>query len=197
MSGQSATGGGSDPALPPAVVPPARSQGWWGGRNRAALGQGLAVAAVVAAVDQASKLWLLNVFHLAERGVVTLAPVLDLHLVRNYGISYGLFQQHGALGRSLLLVVNVVAVVFLAAWLMRAQSRLVVVALALIIGGAVGNSIDRVAYGAVIDFIAFHVVTPSFRFDWYVFNLADAAIVAGVAGLLYDSLRGDRAAKTP
>jgi signal peptidase II len=192
MSGQSATGGGSDPTSPPAGL-----HGWWGGGNRTALRQGLAVAAFVAALDQAAKLWLLNVFDLAGKGVVTLAPVLDLHLVRNYGISYGLFQQHGALGRSLLLLVNVVAVVLLAAWMMRVQSRLVVVALGLIIGGAVGNSIDRVAYGAVIDFIAFHVVTPSFRFDWYVFNLADAAIVAGVVGLLYDSLRGDRAAKTP
>ena len=197
MSGQSATGGSSEPTSPPAVAPSARLPGWSGGGNRAALWQGLAVAAVVTALDQSVKLWLLNIVHLTENDIVTLAPVLDLRLVRNYGISYGLFQQHGALGRGLLLLVNVVAVVLLAAWLMRAQSRLVVVALALIIGGAVGNSIDRVAYGAVIDFIAFHVVTPSFRFDWYVFNLADAAIVAGVIGLLYDSLYGHGAAKTP
>src|SRR5690349_13401710 len=142
MNGQSATGGGSEPTSPPAVAPPARLPGWSGGRNRAALWQGLAVAAVVAALDQATKLWLLYVFDLAAKGVVTLAPVLDLRLVHNYGISYGLFQQHGALGRGLLLLVNVVAVVLLAAWLMRAQSRVVVVALALIIGGALGNSID-------------------------------------------------------
>ena len=77
MSGQSATGGGSDPTSSPAVAPPARFPGWRGGGNRAALRQGLVVAAIVAALDQATKLWLLNVFHLTEHDIVTLAPVLQ------------------------------------------------------------------------------------------------------------------------
>ena len=70
-------------------------------------------------------------------------------------------------------------------------------ALGLIIGGAIGNAIDRFAYGAVVDFVLFHITTPSFSFNWYVFNLADVAIVAGVAGLLYETLLGGRAAKAP
>ena len=69
--------------------------------------------------------------------------------------------------------------------------------LGLIIGGAIGNAIDRLAYGWVFDFVYFHIRTASWQFNWYVFNLADVAIVAGVAGLLYESLFGDRAAKAP
>ena len=76
-------------------------------------------------------------------------------------------------------------------------ARLTALSLGLIIGGAVGNAIDRLAYGWVADFVFFHVSTATWRFDWYVFNLADVAIVAGVIGLLYESLIGDRAAKAP
>ena len=82
-------------------------------------------------------------------------------------------------------------------WLARAESRLTAVCLGLIIGGAVGNAIDRLAYGAVVDFALLHLTTASCTFNWYVFNLADVAIVAGVAGLLYETLLGDRAAKAP
>jgi signal peptidase II len=88
-------------------------------------------------------------------------------------------------------------VVLLGVWLARAGTRVTALALGLIIGGALGNAIDRVAYGAVADFVLFHVKTQSFSFNWYVFNMADVAIVAGVAGLLYDSLLGTRAAKAP
>jgi signal peptidase II len=83
------------------------------------------------------------------------------------------------------------------AWLAQSTSRLVAVSLGLIIGGAVGNAIDRIAHGAVIDFVFFHVSTASFQFNWYVFNLADAAIVAGVAGVLYDALIRPVAVKAP
>ena len=124
-------------------------------------------------------------------------PFFDLVLVWNKGISYGLFAQDTALGQWALLGFKLVAAVFLWAWLARAESRLMAVCLGLIIGGAVGNAIDRVAYGAVADFVLLHLTTGSFSFKWYVFNLADAAIVAGVAGLLYDSLAGRRAAKQP
>lgn len=113
------------------------------------------------------------------------------------GISYGLFPQDGALGRWVLLGVKAAAVALLSVWLARAGTRLTALALGLIIGGAVGNAIDRLAYGAVFDFVLFHVATESFSFRWYVFNLADAAIVAGVAGLLYDALLGGDAVKAP
>jgi signal peptidase II len=71
------------------------------------------------------------------------------------------------------------------------------VSLGLIVGGAIGNAIDRLAYGAVADFLLFHITTQSFDFNWYVFNLADVAIVAGVVGLLYETLVGPGAAKAP
>jgi signal peptidase II len=82
-------------------------------------------------------------------------------------------------------------------WLSHATSRLTAVALGLIIGGAVGNAVDRFIHGAVADFVLFHVTTSQWSFNWYVFNLADAAIVAGVIGILYESLVGERAVKAP
>jgi signal peptidase II len=158
---------------------------------------GVAVAAVTCVIDQATKLWLLNVFDLADRGVVTLTPFLDLVLVWNTGISYGLFPQQGEVGQWVLLAVKAAAVVLLWVWLARAGSRLTGLSLGLIIGGALGNAIDRVAYGAVADFVLFHIKIRDFSFSWYVFNMADVAIVAGVIGLLYDSLLGTRAVKAP
>ena len=158
---------------------------------------GMLVAAVTLAVDQAVKLWLLFGYRLGERGAVALGPFIDIVLIWNTGISYGLFQQEGPLGQRLLLAVKLAAVALLWIWLARAGAKLSAVALGLIIGGAAGNAIDRLAYGAVADFVLFHVTTPAFRFDWYVFNLADAGIVAGVIGLLYDSLVNRDAAKAP
>jgi signal peptidase II len=167
-----------------------------GSTRRSLLVAGLLIAAVTCGLDQASKLWLLRVFRLDLREVVTVAPMLDLRLTWNAGISYGLLQQSGT-GRWILLVLTVGAVIVLGVWLAKAQSRLTAVALGLIIGGALGNGIDRLAYGAVADFVLFHVTTATFRFEWYVFNLADCAIVAGVGGLLYESFFGGRAAKAP
>jgi signal peptidase II len=157
---------------------------------------GLVTALAAASLDQASKLWLLQVYRLGEKGRVVITPVLDLHLTWNAGISYGLLQQSG-IGRWILLAVSVAAVLLLWVWLARSQSRLSAIALGLIIGGAVGNAIDRFIYGAVADFVLFHIGSAASRIDWYVFNLADCAIVAGVVGLLYDALFAHRAAKAP
>ena len=158
---------------------------------------GLAVAAIACLLDQASKLYLLRVVDLAAHGRSALGPFFDFVLTRNTGISYGLFQTQGALGQWVLLGFKAVAVVLLWLWLARAKDRLTALSLGLIIGGAVGNAIDRLAYGWVADFVFFHVSTATWQFDWYVFNLADVAIVAGVIGLLYESLVGDRAEKAP
>ena len=144
---------------------------------------GALVALATLVLDQASKLYFLFVDVLASREPLALAPFLDLIVVWNRGISYGLFQQHTELGRWALVVLSIAAAVGLSIWLHRASTRFLAAALGLIIGGAVGNVVDRIAYGAVFDFIHFHVGS----FSWYVFNIADAAIVAGVAGLLYDS----------
>ena len=158
---------------------------------------GLAAAAFACVFDQASKLWLIMVFNLANKGVVKLAPFVDLVLTWNTGISYGWFQQEGALGQGALLALKAIAVALLWIWLARAPSRLSALALGLIIGGAVGNAIDRLVYGAVADFVLLYGQTATWRFNWYVFNLADVAIVVGVAGLLYESLWGDSAPKAP
>jgi signal peptidase II len=147
---------------------------------------GLAVALLAGIADQASKFWLLYGFDLETRMRVAIAPFVDLVVTWNTGISYGLFQQRG-LGAAVLLAFKAVVVVVLWAWLSRASSRLTAVALGLIIGGAVGNAIDRLHWPGVMDFVLFHVETESWNFRWYVFNLADVAIVAGVAALLYDS----------
>jgi len=158
---------------------------------------GVAVAVIACAVDQASKLYLLKVFDLGAHGPLRLGPFFDLVLTRNTGISYGLFQTEGLVGQWVLLVVKALAVGLLWVWLAHARDRLTALALGLIIGGAIGNAIDRLAYGWVADFVHFHITTGTWRFSWYVFNVADVAIVAGVIGLLYDSLTGERAAKAP
>jgi signal peptidase II len=160
-------------------------------------GLGLVTILIALLIDQAVKLWLLFVYDLAEMGAVPVTPFFDLVLVWNKGISYGLFQQEGAFGQGALLGLKVAAVVLLWVWLTRVTTRWSAVSLGLIIGGAVGNAIDRLAYGAVADFAHFHVTTATWTFSWYVFNLADVAIVVGVAGLLYESLIGERAVKAP
>lgn len=161
------------------------------------LRSGVIAAVVALALDQASKLWLLFVFDIARRGAVKVTPFFDLVLTWNTGISYGWFQTESAAGQAILLAVKAVAVIVLAVWMARSRTLLATVALGLIIGGAIGNAIDRFAYGAVVDFALFHVQIGGKAFNWYVFNLADVAIVAGVAGLLYDSLLGVPAAKAP
>ena len=158
---------------------------------------GLTLAASVAAFDQASKLWLLFVYDLGSRGLVPLLPGVDFVLTWNKGISYGLFQQNSELGRWLLLALQAGAVLCLGLWMLRTASRLTAAALGLIVGGAIGNMIDRLAYGAVADFVFFHVDFGSWEFRWYIFNLADAAVVAGVIGLVYESMFTRNAAKAP
>ena len=192
----------ADGSPPEPVIGPAEGRTPWRGRLAEYLfgpltRYGLIVALVVCAIDQASKLWLLNVFDLANRGIVRLTPFLDFVLTWNTGISYGLFPQESDFGRFVLLGLKAGAVFVLWIWLARAESRLTALALGLIIGGALGNAIDRIAYGAVVDFVLFHIATPSFNFTWYVFNLADAAIVAGVVGLLYESFFGGTPQKRP
>jgi signal peptidase II len=147
---------------------------------------GFAVAAATLAADQASKLFVLHGLHLGRGDVITLNPFVDLVLAMNPGISYGLLPQDSELGRWILVMVNLAAAGLFVLWLRRVRSSLLAAAIGLLIGGALGNAIDRAAYGAVVDFISLHVL----GWRWYVFNIADAAIVAGVIGLLYDALSG-------
>jgi len=158
---------------------------------------GVIAALAVLALDQASKLWLLFVFDLAHRGAVKVTPFLDLVLAWNVGISFGWFQNDSLLAQNILMLIKAAAVIVLAIWMARSRTLIATIALGLIIGGAIGNAIDRFAYGAVVDFALFHVQIGGNTFNWYVFNLADVAIVAGVAALLYDSFLGVPAAKAP
>jgi signal peptidase II len=158
---------------------------------------GILTALLTLVADQASKLWLLNVFDLARRGAVSVTPFFDLVLAWNIGISFGWLQNDGQAAQMALMAVKVLAVVALAIWMARSHTLLATIALGLIIGGAIGNGIDRLAYGAVVDFALFHIEIGGNTYNWYVFNLADVAIVAGVAALLYDSFLGVPAAKAP
>ena len=163
----------------------------------APLRTGILAAIVTLALDQASKLWLLDIFDIARRGTVQVTPFFDLVLAWNIGISFGWLQNDGQAAQLALMAVKAVAVVALAIWMVRSQTVTATVALGMIIGGAIGNAIDRLAYGAVVDFALFHVEIAGKVYNWYVFNLADVAIVAGVALLLYDSFIGVPAAKAP
>jgi len=147
---------------------------------------GLPVAAFVVLLDQANKAWMIYIYDIGARGIVTITPFFDLVLVWNKGISYGLLTQETDLGRWALIAFAFVASLALGLWLAHITTRLAAISIGLIIGGAIGNAIDRILYGAVADFFSLH----AFGLDWYVFNIADVAIVVGVIGLLYDSAFG-------
>jgi signal peptidase II len=160
-------------------------------------GFGLGIAVLACAIDQAAKLVLLQGLHLSSQSPIALGPFVALFLTWNTGISYGLLPQNGPIGPWALLAFKVAAVVLLWAWLSRARLRLTALSLGLIIGGAVGNAVDRLHWPGVMDFVLLHLETATWSFRWYVFNLADVAIVAGVVGLLYESLWHGGAAKAP
>ena len=159
-------------------------------------GVGAIVAVLTVAADQASKIWLLDGFDLASRQPYAIAPGVDLVLAWNRGVSYSLLTANSDAGRYVLIAGTLLATLALAVWLWRTTTRLAGVALGFIIGGAVGNVVDRVLYGAVIDFVYLHA--GSFR--WYIFNVADCAITVGVVLLLLEWLAPQparNAAKTP
>ena len=158
---------------------------------------GVIAALAVLALDQASKLWLLFVFDIAHRGAVRITPFFDLVLAWNVGISFGWFQTDNQLAQVALMAIKAIAVIVLGIWMARSSTLVATLALGLIIGGAVGNGIDRFLHGAVVDFALFHIEIGGITFNWYVFNLADVAIVVGVAALLYDSFLGVPVSKAP
>ena len=147
---------------------------------------GLGVAAIVALLDQANKVWMLLRLRHRRARQRHAHPVLR----PCPGVEPGHQLRAAAAGRRAWTAradpFALAASLALAVWLASHTSRLAAVAIGLIIGGAIGNAIDRVVYGAVADFFSLH----AFGLEWYVFNIADTAIVAGVVGLLYDSLFG-------
>lgn len=141
---------------------------------------GYTIAVVVFLLDQLSKYWVTSILDLRTRGYVELLPVFDLTWVENRGVSMGLFRAAGDMERWLLVVVTLAIAVGVAWWIAREASRTDVAALGMVLGGALGNIVDRVRYGYVVDF--FHVFWHDHHF--YVFNVADAAITVGVMTLL-------------
>jgi signal peptidase II len=147
---------------------------------------GLVLALIAFVADQATKLWVLKVLNLHERPPIQVTPFFDLVLAWNEGVSYSLFATYS---QWVLILLSLVLCGLLFVWLVRAKRSLQAACFGLIIGGALGNVLDRVMHGAVVDFLHFHWGSWS----WYIFNIADVAIVAGVALLLYDSLKGEAA----
>lgn len=149
---------------------------------------GLLLALVTLVVDQGHKHWMLYVYDIPAREPVRVGPFLDLVMAWNPGISYSLLSAETPAGRWGLLAMALIATGALSIWMWRTQQRLTAWGLGFIVGGALGNAWDRFWHGAVADFFLLHIDTQSWgRLNWYVFNLADAAIVAGVAILLYES----------
>ncbi|MDX5592968.1 signal peptidase II [Pseudovibrio sp. SPO723] len=144
----------------------------------------IATLAVIGLVlDQAVKIWVVHIYRMAENPPISLLPFLDIILVWNRGVSYGLFQQDSDFGRWALAIFTVLASVFIWIWGAKTKDKLLAVSLGLILAGALGNGVDRIYYGMVVDYVHFHVGT----FSWYVFNIADVFIVVGAIGLIYDS----------
>jgi lipoprotein signal peptidase len=148
---------------------------------------GLITAVIVLIADQASKWWILNGLDLPDLRQVVLLPVLNLTMVWNDGVTFGLLHQLGSLGHVILACVALAVVAALGVWLRKAESPVVATAIGAIAGGAIGNVVDRVRFGAVVDFIHFHIDSPWGDLSWYVFNVADASIVCGVAALILDT----------
>ena len=169
------------------------SGAWWRAAwARTIFRRGLGLALVVILLDQATKLWILHGLRLPERqgvsdgrlrdGHVEISSVFDLSYVENRGVSFGLFAG-GMTSRIALTVLSLLVSAYVMRWLGELERRVAAAGAGFIVGGALGNVIDRVAYGYVVDFLNFDGIGFP-----YVFNVADAAINVGVACLIYDAL---------
>src|SRR5690348_97663 len=152
---------------------------------------GLIAAAIALVADQGSKLLMLygaGFSHMTPGMAVPVLPFFNLVMVWNPGISYGLFPASGRMGAIALVVISVAMVGFLLWLLWRSASPWLTAGFGLIVGGALGNLIDRVVYGKVADFFHFY----GFGYDWYIFNIADVAITLGAIAIIYDVLQPEQ-----
>jgi len=150
---------------------------------------GLSLSLAVLALDQATKWWVLEVIRLPEVGQVSVLPFMNLTMVWNRGVTFGLLAGNAWWHPYALAAVAAAVAALLVAWLARAEDRWTAIALGLVLGGAGGNVIDRLRFGAVVDFVDLH----AYGWHWYVFNLADSAIVCGVGLLLAHALMRPKA----
>lgn len=166
----------------------ARLKDWWAeARANGLFWRGLALAAVIIVLDQASKLWIVHGLDLPRLEKIEISGIFDLTYVENRGASFGML--HGM--RWLLAIISLGVSLGLAWWLGRLKRPIAVIGVGLIIGGALGNLYDRLAYGYVVDFLDF----SGLWFPW-VFNIADAAINVGIAFLLLDAWKTGQAEKS-
>jgi signal peptidase II len=149
---------------------------------------GLVTAASALIADQGSKfalLYDLGFLHRAPSQSTSLLPFFNLVMVWNPGISYGLFPASSIVGTAILVLVSLAAIAGLGYWLWGMTSLSLAIGVGLVIGGALGNLIDRLVYGRVADFFHFY----GFGYDWYVFNIADVAITFGAVAIIYEVLK--------
>jgi len=149
----------------------------WGALSRL----GLLVAVWVFLLDQLSKFWILRIVNLDERPPIEITPFAELAMAWNEGVSYGLLTTSAQM---ILVLMSLLITGLLVIWLARATGPLSAAALGLVIGGALGNALDRILHGAVADFVHLHWG----NWSWYIFNVADIAIVVGVVLLVYDGI---------
>ena len=166
----------SEATVTPAPVPPQRLQG----------PMAYTIGLAVILVDQLVKMWMLGALQLETLGSVQVWGPFNLTMVWNQGVSFGLFRGEAEWVRWALVVFSLGVAAFLAVWARRVERPLLGAAIGLVMGGAIGNMIDRVRFGRVADFID----VTALHFPW-VFNIADSAISIGVVLLLIDSFRRD------
>lgn len=145
---------------------------------------GYAIAALVFVLDQLTKYWIINILSLRDVGFIEVLPFFRLTWVENSGVSMGLLQAGSDTARWLLVAVTLAIAIVVAVWIAREKQRYEIMALGLVLGGAIGNIVDRIRFGYVVDFLHFFKGSH----DFYVFNVADAAISVGVVLLLARAL---------
>lgn len=152
---------------------------------------GLIIAIIALGADRISKWWIMDVLDLPNIQMVQILPIFNLQWVENRGVSFGMLSAESDLGRWALVVLLSLITIGLGIWLKSVQTRLLAVAIGLVIGGALGNIYDRIVFGYVADFLQFYVGDWSFA----VFNVADSCITVGAALLIWDSFFGPKPEK--
>lgn len=160
-------------------------------RRQSPLTLGLVFALLSLLLDQFSKNWVIIEYGLQSRFIAEVTGFFNLVLVWNRGVSFGLLANHPEYMPYLLTVIASVLVIFLSIWMWRSKSRFMAISLGLVVGGAIGNIIDRIRFGAVIDFLDFHW----YGMHWPAFNVADSTIFIGVALLLVQTMIEPQAQK--
>jgi signal peptidase II len=147
--------------------------------------KGLLVALIVIVLDQWSKQYIFNILQYMEHPIIEVVPFFSLVKVYNYGVSFGMFNDL-TYGSMILSVIAIGITLILCFMLLKIKKLYMGVAFGLIIGGAIGNIIDRVRFGAVADFLDFYIGD----YHWPAFNMADSAVFIGVAIIVLDGFIG-------